>query len=478
MKSWTASIRRYPHFDPVISATEAEAVALDPRQVSSHKFYPFLKYDEGWTAYARKGEHGKRKDRPIRFAARLDSCIFSYYRSVLSKLYEERLAAEGLGSSVIAYRRILKSSGSGGQSNIEFALTAVQSIRSFESCCTVALDISSFFESLDHDRLREVWKELIGESRLPQDHFTVFRAITKYAFVNVKSAYERLGYYGEKTDRYGKVRLGYLKPKKEIPVQLCDGKTFREKIAGKGTLPSIIEVNKTGKGVPQGAPLSDLLANLYLFEFDKYVQNICNEKGGSYFRYSDDILIVAPISETDAISLEQEIRTAVGKFGEGLLIKEEKSAIHKFERTAGIQVASVIKASDKDGRTALNKPFEYLGFRYDGKSVFIRDKTMSNLHRKIASVCHATAIRLVKRYKGKSVDEILKLTDIEKLIQTFGPVKDFRSKVMDYRLWTFTTYAKRASRVMGNLGSPIPRQLSGLRRAIRNRLEFELQKLV
>jgi hypothetical protein len=476
VKAWTASVRRYPHFDPIITVAEAEAVATSPTNVASHKFYPFLKYDEGWTAYAPKGAKGKRKDRPIRFAARLDACIFSYYRHLLSVPYEARLMDEGLADSVIAYRRVLKSTGSGGQSNIEFALSAVETIRSFGNCCTIALDISSFFETLDHIRLRDIWANLIGHSHLPEDHFSVYKAITRYAFVDLKLAYERLGYYGEKIDRNGKVRLGYLRARKEIPVQLCDGKTFREKIAGRGAQPSVIDVNKTGKGVPQGAPLSDLLANLYLLEFDMYVRDLCAGAGARYFRYSDDILIIAPISESEATALEKNIRGAITSLGRGLLIKEEKSAIHKFEFNGSGQNASVIKASDKNGNPMPNKSFEYLGFRYDGKNVFIRDKTMSNLHRKIASVCRATAIRLVRRYQGRSVADILAQTDIEKLIQSFGPVEDFRSKAADYRSWTFTTYAKRASKVMGSLGKPIPRQLSGLRQAIHRRLEYELAR--
>lgn len=101
---------------------------------------------------------------------------------------------------------------------------------------------------------------------------------------------------------------------------------------------------------------------------------------------------------------------------------------------------------------------------------------MSNLHRKIASVCRATAIRQVKRYQGKPTHDILALTDIEKLIQAFGSVEDFRMKAADYRSWTFTTYAKRASRTMGALGKPIARQIKNLRSAIHRRLEYELTR--
>lgn len=108
--------------------------------------------------------------------------------------------------------------------------------------------------------------------------------------------------------------------------------------------------------------------------------------------------------------------------------------------------------------------------------MFIRDKTMSNLHRKIASVCRAIAIRQLKRYQGKPIDDILDLTDIEQVIQAFGSVEDFHLKAADYRSWTFTTYARRASKTMGEIGKPIARQIGNLRQSIRQRLEFELAR--
>lgn len=478
MKAWTATVRRYPHFDPIISVADAEAVATDPARVAKHTFYPFLKYDEGWTAFAEKGKRGKRKDRPIRFAARLDSCIFSYYRHLLAAPYEAVLNAEGLSDAVIAYRRIPKATGGGGQSNIDFALSAVQAIQSQGNCCTIALDISSFFETLDHQRLRDVWADLLGVSRLPADHFKVFQAITRYAYVDVIEAYTRLGYYGDKTDRHGKTRPGFLMSRQSIPVQLCEGRTFQEKIARSATQPSIIQVNKLHLGVPQGAPLSDLLANAYLLEFDKYLRDVCSKLGGRFFRYSDDILVIAPISDTDAVQLEKEIRGAIATYGKGLLIKEDKSAIHRFDLYGDRQAVRTIKATDRTGRPMQNKPFEYLGFRYDGRHVFIRDKTMSNLHRKIASVCSATAIRQVRRYRGRSVDDILGLTDLERVIQAFSSVEDFHLKAADYRSWTFTTYAKRASKAMGTLGKPIARQISNLRSKIKRRLEYEITKAI
>lgn len=472
MAAWSAVVRQYPHFDPLISRTDAEGVATDPKRVAEHKFYPFLKYDDRWTRFAPRGVKGKVKSRPIRFAARLDACIFSYYRTLLSGRYEAWLTAAGLSDEVLAYRRIPKTNG-GGKSNIEFAKEAFEKIRAYGSCCVVALDISDFFENLDHTVLQRQWADLLGAKLLPKDHFQVFKALTRYAFVDVKKAYERLGYFGLKTRPDGSKVEGYLRAKKDIPKQLCDGQTFRNKITGDGAAPSIIDVNTSGKGVPQGAPLSDLLANLYMFEFDKAVSSKVKSLGGTYMRYSDDILLIVPVDAAEGAKLEEWVRKSISAYAPGLDIKEEKSSLHRVEPDGQNQRVSAILPIGKP-----NKNLEYLGFKYDGKHILIRDKTMSGLYRKVAANCRAIAHSFAKRYQGKSTAEIMGIANIEELIQAFGPVREFEAKSDDYREWTFSTYVKRASKIMGPIGSPISRQTRRLRSIIRQRLQADLLDIV
>jgi hypothetical protein len=454
----------------MIDPTRVMEVVTSPQAVAQHPFFPFLKYNEHWTLYSEKGQKGDPKDRPIRFAARLDACIFSYYRHLLSGPYEALLEQAGLARSVLAYRRIPKLSGRGGCCNIDFALEAVEAIQGYDQCCTVSLDISSFFESLDHERLKAIWCGLIGEERLPADHFAVFRAMTKYHYVEKLEAYERLGYFGVKHTVGKKVIPGYLVPKNKIPTQLCTTAEFREKIAGKGEQPKIIRANDNPHGVPQGAPLSDLLANLYLLDFDKLVSELAASVGGKYFRYSDDILLVVPVSQERALDLEQQVRTAIGRFGKALMIKEKKSAVHEFVRQGKRHVSSVVKPADT------NKQFEYLGFRFDGRHMYIRDKTISGLQRKIAQACKIEASRLVRRYRNKSVEQIMALCNFERLYQSFGPVDDFASKSADFKQWTFWTYAKRSIRLLGPIGTPVQRQITGLRKRIETRLRQEVER--
>lgn len=141
---WSAAdvrLKNYPHLDPVISKSEAVRLATDPKYVTQHKFYPFLRYEKRWNRFAEKGGKGKEKKRLIRYAARLDSYIFSYYRYILSARYEDELARLGLSANVLAYRRIPSNPGPGGKCNIHFAHEAFARVRELGSCFAVALDI-------------------------------------------------------------------------------------------------------------------------------------------------------------------------------------------------------------------------------------------------------------------------------------------------------------------------------------------------
>jgi hypothetical protein len=330
MAGWeltSKDLKRYPHFDTQLSVPDAISLATNPDAVVAHKFYPFILYTNRWTRFAKRGEDGDVKKRPIRYASRGDAYIFAYYRHLITQEYEKALSKNLLGESVIAYRRILNSDGT-GKCNIHFARDAFEKIANLENCFVVALDISSFFESLDHNLIKSIWCGLLNVKKLPEDHFKIFRAVTRYAVVEKQAVYERLGYYGPKLkSKSGKVTNGYLVPYNKMPKQLCTGKIFRQKIAGRDGSKNLINVNLKTHGIPQGSPISDLIANMYLLNFDCAVRKIMDALGGSYLRYSDDILLIAPGGEKEGESLADEIRRLIGEFGSKLVIKEKKSSV-------------------------------------------------------------------------------------------------------------------------------------------------------
>jgi hypothetical protein len=473
MVAWqltSKDLKRYPHFDSQLSIQDATSLATNPESVAAHKFYPFMLYTNRWTRFAKKGERGDVKKRPIRYASRGDAYIFAYYRYLLTQKYEAALSKNSLDESILAYRRILNADGT-GKCNIHFAREAFEKIRDLGNCCVVALDISSFFESLDHDLLKSVWCGLLNVQKLPEDHYKIFRTITRYAVVEKQAVYERLGYYGAKPKpKSGATTNGYLVPYKRMPKQLCTGKDFRRKIAGGDGSKSLISVNLKTYGIPQGSPISDLLANMYLLDFDRAVRKILVDLGGFYLRYSDDILLIAPGGEKEGKALADEIRGMITKFGSRLVIKEKKSSVFVFTNKGKAQDFKVVQGTQ--GKNGV----EYLGFRFDGRRIFIRDSTMSNLYRKVARSSRYAANSLLKRYPGRDYAFLESRFNYEKLVQNFGRVKDFGEVSDDYRNWTFWTYARRAAKIFGPLGSPIHRQLRAFRENVRRRAAKELAR--
>ena len=82
-------------------------------------------------------------------------------------MYEDRLKILGIEECPIAYRQIPKSGSKGNKSNIDFAKDAFDEIKRLGNCAAIALDIESFFESLDHSLIMRAWRHLLGVEELP-----------------------------------------------------------------------------------------------------------------------------------------------------------------------------------------------------------------------------------------------------------------------------------------------------------------------
>ena len=463
---WKPKQRAYPHFDAPLSKIEMERIANDPDRVARNSFFPFLKYEKKFRPFRPNGKEPKVRE--IRYGSHRDSAIFSRYRHELSECYERLLEDQKLSPYILAYRHIpVQEQSSSGKSNIHHAKDVFDRIEKYVNdygnCCAIALDISAYFENLDHDRLKEIWCRLLDKDSLPDDHFSVFRAITKYAVVEVEDAYEALGYFSKSK--------GYLVKRKDMPRQLCSPKDFRDKICGKVTGSNLIKQNKKDRGIPQGAPLSDLLANAYLIDFDQEMVYYARSFNGHYMRYSDDILFVAPISESQACCVMNYAQNLIRNYGESLEINANKCAIDQFiQKDTSIEHQPVYPKGKQ--RNGLN----YLGFRFDGKRVFLRDSTVSNFRRKMTRAVNAHARDLVKEYAGKDIAYLESKLNTDAIIEKFGRVRDFDQK-NSKKSWTFWTYVKRANKVFGKK-SRIYGQVSGYKKAIRELSTKALKKYI
>jgi len=475
-------LKHYPHFDRRLSIKEAEDIVSDPDRVASNKFYPFFLYHETWQPFRTADkERPKPKSRPIRYAARRDAYILTHYRRILAEKYEERLTTLGIEDCPIAYRKI-PMGGGGGKCNIDFAKDAFDEIERQGHCVAIALDIKGYFENLDHGRIKEVWCDLLQVDRLPPDHFTVYKNVTRYHVVDQKDVYRRLGFI-ETVDVNGYPRERYTVPFKKMPTQLCSPAEFREKICGGDpALPSLVRPNADehgnllSHGVPQGAPISDLIANFYLLDFDVALNEYARARGGRYMRYSDDILLIVPGGAEEADEAEDFAICEIRKYGAALEIKleikEAKTCIVGFQRTSRSLTFKHLRGPQgKNG-------FEYLGFRFDGRRVYVRDSTISRLYRKVALSAKGVARGFANAHPKLNASEILATFNYSDFSQRFSRVHPDELSPDDYGTWTFHSYLKRASETFGERGTPILPQARNFKAIMKERIAEAMVRAV
>lgn len=467
-------LKRYPHFDGEMTVRQATQLACDPQAVARHEFLPLLLFEEKKRYFRKPGApHKPPKARPLRYAARADAYIYMRYREWLSCLYEDRLAKLGIGGAVLAYRRIPRSGRPGNKSNVDFAFEAVEQVRRMGDCDVICIDIKSFFESLDHRLLQRAWQDLLGVEALPPDHYRVFRSLTKYVEVERSEVLRNLGIWGWRkiAGRRHPVE-GYLVPKKDVPVRLCDMATMRRIVFDGPRDARLAKIRREPFGIPQGTPISDLLANVYMTGFDVEVSSLARTLGGVYMRYSDDILLALPAEKNrcypDIVGRLEEI---LASHGIELRISHEKTTVHRFRRGENGLTCDPVHPQ------RLRKGFEYLGFRFDGNTIRIRDSTISRLRQRIDSSTRQAASRAVRASRGRTADQILADYDFRTLYERFGRVRDF-GRETPKNGWTFRTYVKRIEDVLGAESRVILRQVGNQQRWIRESFARHIEGLL
>lgn len=366
MTQYVHKARTYLHFDPAPSARVAERIATDPAKVATHSFYPFLGYTITTPRVKRKPDGGwekKDKARPIRLAAHLDAAIYSYYAKILGGLYEREVTACQLGDCITAFRKLPGP----GRNNIYFAKEVFDFIQSNRPCVAVGLDIEQFFDNLDHKALKDSWMKTLALDRLPDDHFNVFKSLTEFRWVDRQEAFLQLG-----------ISRHNPKPKNLKRTRMCSPADFRSKIRGNGLVWANPKIHER-RGIPQGSPISALLSNIYMLEFDTAMQAAATSCGGLYRRYCDDIMFVVP--PQDASAIITLAKTEIAKLR--LTINDAKTVRATFPKDP------VAPAED-------NQKIQYLGFDFDGQRKQIRLSSLTRYFSKMRR-----GVRMAKLTKRK-----------------------------------------------------------------------------
>lgn len=415
--------RGYLHFDLPISLKKARNLVTNPDLVSKHAFFPLISY----AVESKKISKNKKtrkidiavKERPIAYSAHVDSHIYAYYANLLSRKYESRLKSAGLSDCILAFRGL-------GKSNIDFAFEAFEQIKKMGECSAVALDFSKFFDTLDHSILKQSWANLLGEEKLPPDHFNVFKSITKFSQVNKVDLYKEFG-ISPNNPKNGRTRV-------------CTAQEFRDVVRKK----KLIKPNKNSFGVPQGSPISALLSNIYMFEFDAEMKKYMDIHGGKYYRYCDDMLFIVPAPLRDKVAgfAQERVKSLE------VTINTKKTELRTFKYKNDVLVT--------------DQMLQYLGFMFDGENAYIRSSSLARYSEKMKR-----GVRLAKRTMDKY--NAVRLTK--------GlPEKDLYKRKL-YSRYThlggrnFVTYGLRAAKTMQS--KTIKRQLKPLWRRFHEELERE-----
>ena len=415
--------RAYSHFDEPIPEARAERLVTDPEAVAQHAFFPFIKRVVRVDRY-KSDDDGKKKvkpkKRPICYASHVDSHVFAYYADQLTAKYEVRLADEDCEPCVIAYRSL-------GKTNIHFAAETFNDIRQHAPCAVLAFDVKSFFDTLDHELLKQEWAALLSEERLPDDHYAVFRAVTRFAFVKerrLKKLFPK--HYVDRKKQRRRRRPGGRRPR--VP-RICTPKQFRERVRRqKAEGRSLVAVNESGMGIPQGSPISAVLANLYMLPFDLAFHEYVSGLGGVYRRYSDDLLVICPLDKA------RKVEETVSEMIEKRRIKLGKAKTERFVvRRNGSKLA--ITEMDSDGNdTGKAAEVQYLGFVFDGEVVRLRPSSLTKYYRRMGRA----VVREKKRVYEAREDGKEAQFSTRRLYRSYSHVGPTN----------FPRYAYRAARVM------------------------------
>lgn len=321
--------------------------------IIQHSHYPFISYKK-----AKKYVVKSSKVRLINYASHLDSAIYAYYTELLSPSYEESLIRNNLENTVLAYRKIERTidGKTVSKCNIHFSKDVFSIVSQKKNCIVLCFDISKFFDNLDHQILKNNWCSLLNVSHLPEDHYKVYKSLTKFASVDKELLYKELGLSLNSRTLHKRHKT------------LCETKDFRSRVRGKG----LISTNHTSRGIPQGSALSGFLSNVYMMQFDKNIKKYLENINSVYFRYSDDMIFI--VDDINELQLVNFIKSEIGKLK--LTINDNKTQRVVFgDGIANIDVNNV----------SYNNPskLQYLGLLYDGKQVFLRDTGISRYNHKL-----------------------------------------------------------------------------------------------
>lgn len=377
----------------------------DSKWIEKHAFYPFIHYEKEKIKF-NGTELIKKPPRDIRYSSHIDRYIYEYYNYILSEKYNTFAKNNGINKVAIAYRNNLN------KSNIDFSYEVFKFLNEQESAFILVSDFKSFFDSLNHKYLKEKLKQVLNVETLPIEYYKIFKNVTKYSYIEYTDILKMLNMTHKEL----------INTKKEkIIDNPIDFRKFKNET---------VKRNNNNYGIVQGSAISATLANVYMIDIDKQINNLITTNNGIYKRYSDDIIIIIP-NISKANQIYKEIMQLIIQIP-NLNLSEDKTKCF---------VKNNNKINQIDLKTwkycKYNTVINYLGFSYDGEKTKITEKAVSKYYRKMYS-----RIKTINRW-----------SDIRKInIGRRKIYKQYSYLGKNKPSGNFLSYVDRSNLVYNNLG--------------------------
>lgn len=478
-KDWF-KIKSYSHIGLKYDFTDRawiERYVRNPKKIEKHSFLPFIHRKLTVRKFRKEVAHDgtrsklrkpDKKDREIFYSSHLDSHVYGYYARIISRAYEKALHAFGIQDCVTAYRSIRFSSEneSRNKCNIDFANDVFIHIKDSAPRYRVAItfDIKSFFDNLNHKILKQAWRDILQSGKdLPLDHYNVFRNITKFSYIREDEIFDMFKNKILVEREPEIVKTKKIAHKKYLinqrAVAYCNNSDIINIRSSK-----LIKSNKyyldserkkilRTKGIPQGSPISAILANVYMLEFDKSVHHFLKTIGGFYRRYSDDMIVVCDLQHEKEV-IDYFERT-IDKYC--LEIQKGKTQIFHFSYSSTEGRYYCFEKNVRTKKLLNNTTFEYLGFQFDGRFILLKNASLAGFYRKMKrSIARSTFYAYHNKTKSKG--QFFK----NRLYKRFTHLGSKRRRVYvrkdghsnqfilsnRYDWGNYLTYTKMASRIM------------------------------
>ena len=481
-----SNIKKYPHIGLPLERKHQSRLLkyiLNPKAIEHHAFLPLIrreiltksykwKYDES----GKKVRESKIKLRNISYATHFDAAIYSYYAYELSEKYEIFLKNESLENVVSAYRKIPCKDSKRNKCNIEIANEVFEFIKTKlatgEEVAVITFDIKGFFDNLDHKVIKQTWKKILSGKEMEKDVYAVYKSITNYSYISEDRLFDlfkdRIICDNATGPKERKVKsIQYMHDKKSLA--FCRPSSIKE-IRDAKLINSRPKSHKGKVGIPQGLPISAIIANVYMCMFDKEIACEINRFSGLYRRYSDDIIIVCPIQK--GFFWKELVMNKITDVK--LEIQPEKTNLFNFS----LDQDKIICTHESKGK---NKMLEYLGFSFDGNKKLLKQSGLGHYYYRMAksvarSKRNAISIQnntngftfknqLLKRFShiGSRKHEVLKRSNNKLSFVSYYEKK--------YSYGNYITYCRKASHVMKE-----PAIIGQLKRN-KNKLKNHISKL-